>query len=474
MIVIACDSFLALRNVRNGELGRRLAGYGVQAWVDPKQMASSLLARPEQVALDCLEDFNPVRDGTLRPLQKPAALARKAFYDGGTMWSLLKNQSARRHPQRAWRRAVSVGYAGGLVGRYWLAGRLGRAQVWRRRFAAALQKHPVAERYRVRLQEVGARVVAAFSPEGVREMALIEAANSLGIPTVVMIRSRDNLAAKIPHLPFASLYLVWAEVTRDFLLHMYPETRPGQVQVVGSPQFDRHLKADFRLTREEFFRQVGLDPARPLVVYTSATPGLIDHEVNITQHLAEAVRDGKLARGAQLLVRGHPRGFGSDYPLLKRVYAGVAVYPRPTAVPYRSPEHEAGVVGLILEDEGMHLATLAYQAVQVNVSGTMSVDSAVLDKPVVNVYYDIPVGVPAGLSVRHFYERSDMQTLLGYGGIRLAHSPSDCIDLINGYLADPSRDAAGRRRMAEAECGVLDGGAGARIAGVLAGMVRGA
>jgi hypothetical protein len=250
---------------------------------------------------------------------------------------------------------------------------------------------------------------------------------------------------------------------------MYPEIPPESVHVTGSPQFDRHFDPSFRLSHEEFFAQIGLDPDRPLIVYTCATPTLIKHEITITQFLADAVRDGRFARNAQLLVRGHPRGFGSNYPLLHQTYPGVAVFPPPTEHEYRSPEHEAAVVGLILEDEPVHLATLAYQDVQVNVSGTMIVDSAILDKPCVGVYFDLPADVPKGLSVRRFYNRSDMRPIMTSGGIRLADSPEACIEWINRYLDNPQLDAEGRARIRETECGPLDGRAGERIA---AGILR--
>jgi hypothetical protein len=94
-----------------------------------------------------------------------------------------------------------------------------------------------------------------------------------------MIRSRDNLAAKIQHLPDAAAYLVWSGATAQFLTHMYPEIPPQRVHAVGSPQFDHHLDSSYRLGRDAFFARIGLDPARPLVVYSMATPGLTDHEV---------------------------------------------------------------------------------------------------------------------------------------------------------------------------------------------------
>ena len=471
-IVIGCDSFLALRNVRNGNLGQWLNGQRVLVWVDPRQLPGSLVVGPEGVELSCLEDFDCRKDARLRTLLRRSSLARKCYYDSATPWSEFKLSSHRHNRDNRLRRTASIGRGAATLVGYWIAGSIGLARPWRQQMASTLQRHPIAEVYRQRLQAVGATAVASFSPEGIREMALIEAANSLRIPTLIMIRSRDNLATKIPHLPDADAYLVWSNVTRQFLLRMYPEIPPERVRATGSPQFDRHLDSSYRLSREAFFSLIGLDPNRPLIVYTMTTPGLIDHEIEIAQHLANAAHAGAFVRGAQLLVRGHPRMFGSDIKLLHREYPEARSYPGPLSAEYRSRDHEAEVVRLILEDEPVHLATLANQDVQINVCGTMTIDSAVLDKPTVNVYYDLVRGIPPGMSVRLLYERSDVKQMMGYGASRLARDPDECIRLVNRYLEDPTIDAEGRKRVREQDCGQLDGQAGMRIAEALSRAAR--
>jgi len=472
-IVIGCDSFLSLRNVRNGDLGRRLANHRVLVWVDPLQLKGSCMAQPDGIELGPLEEFDAHKNERLARLLRRAYLARKSYYDPATIWVDLKQGSHRHNRNNRLRRAASMGRAAAALGGYWVAGRAGLAQVWRTQFADKLCGHSIVQVYRQRLQEVGTKLVAGFSPEGNREMALIEAARTLGLPTVLMIRSRDNLSAKIPHLPEADAYFVWSDITRSFFLHMYPEVNPDHVIVTGSPQFDRHLDPAYRLKREAFFSLMGLDPNRPLIVYTMATPGLDDHEIEIAQHLADAAHAGRFSGRAQLLVRGHPRMFGSNIKLLHQEYPEARSYPQPTKAAYRSPEHEAQVVQLILEDEPVHLATLAYQDVQVNVCGTMTIDSAILDKPTVNVCYDLVEGLPPGLSVRRYYKRSDVRQMMSYGASRLARDPDECIRLINLYLEDPTLDAEGRKRAREQDCGPLDGQAGKRIAdaiGQLAGQ----
>jgi hypothetical protein len=463
-ILLGCDSFLALRNVRNGDLGRHLRGHDPIALVDPNQYDGSLAVAPAGVRVDRLLDTLWMKDPALKPFIHRAYYARKAVADPRTIWQDMKQEAQGTHKNRPVRRALATVRQAGVLGRFWLHGKLGRDKPWRADAVRALQAHAAADRYARYFAENDARVVAALSPEGPREMLLMEAARREGLPTAVMIRSRDNLAAKIHHLPEADLYFVWSQVTKDYFHYLYPEIAPERVRVTGSPQFDRHLDPRFRLTREEFFRQVGLDPNRPLVVFTLLTPGLAPQELKVAQHLADAAHKGLLAGGAQLLVRGHPRMFGANMPLLETEYSEARYFPRPTPHPYRSAEHEARVVQCILDDEPMHLATIAYQNVQVNSNGTMTIDSAILDKPTVHIYYDLVPGVPSGLSIKRLYERSDSRQMQAYGCSRLARSPEECVKLINQYLEHPELDAEGRRRAREQDCGPLNGRAGERIA----------
>lgn len=469
-VVIGCDSFLSLRNVRNGDLGRRLKD--LRVWVDPNQLAGSRVACPEGVEIDSLIDFDPMENPALDSLIDATYQARKAYYDGWTHWNEQVGSIYRRHPRRPYRRLGALAVLGGRFLKSWTAGALGSAVSGRRACAEALRGSAPVSRYLRRFENEAPDALAVFSLEGNREMLLAEAAISAGIPVAVMIRSRDNLAAKIKHLPNAEAYFVWSDATRRFMLSMYPEIDPQRVRVTGSPQFDHHLDPAFRLDREAYFSRMGLDPGRPLIVYTMATPGLVDHEVDIVQHLADAAHAGKFFRKAQLLVRGHPRMFGSDLKLLRQEYPEAKSFPAPSPAPYRSPEHESEVVRLILEDEPVHLATLAFQDVQVNVCGTMTIDSAILDKPVVNVYYDLVRNLPSGLSVRRFYERSDVKQMMAYGASRLARTPDECVRLINQYLENPALDAAGRRRAREEDCGPLDGLAGERISAAMKDMCR--
>ena len=216
-----------------------------------------------------------IKTQRLNQLINRSYYTRKSFYDPITFWAKLRASSYKNNPRRGLWQTASLTRGRYTLAKHWIAGRRGLAQPRRQEFIRKLRNHPVADEYKLLLRKWKADVVIGFSPEGLREMPLLETANALGIPTAVMIRSRDNLASKIQHLPEADIYLVWSEVTRQFLLHMYPEISPEQVYATGSPQFDHHLDPGYRLERKDYFSLMRLDPTRPLIVYTMATPGLI-------------------------------------------------------------------------------------------------------------------------------------------------------------------------------------------------------
>ena len=93
-VVIGCDSFLALRNVRNGSLGHHLRDKGVVVLArSATQYAGSLAIAPPDVEVRCLLDFDARQDAHLFPLMDRAYIARKAYYDPATMWEKMRTSS---------------------------------------------------------------------------------------------------------------------------------------------------------------------------------------------------------------------------------------------------------------------------------------------------------------------------------------------------------------------------------------------
>ncbi|MFZ6031503.1 MAG: hypothetical protein ACOYYS_27645 [Chloroflexota bacterium] len=449
-IFIGCDSFLALRNVRNADLGTQLAQkrFAVKVFVDPHQFIGSKAANIPDIDVFPLFDFHIPEYKTLSHWLSRMELSRKSFKDPGTFFSKLTYRLADR---RMGKLRVYPTFFGG-----WVSGALGFYKRYRQNALDALRQTSQYTEYINLLKLERPVLVVGFSPEGSREMALMQAAVDLGISTLIMIRSRDNLVSKIAFLPKVDEYFVWSAQQKKYFYHLYPELRDRPVSIVGSPQFSRHGDPSFRLPRKDFFERIRLDPDKPLVVFCLENPNVAPHQGNLALALAEAASAKKVNRDAQLLIRNHPRAFGSDYdPLNGQQFPGVALYPEPTTTPFG--QHDDNIVRLILEDEPMHLATMAYQDVNVNIMSTATIDSAIFDKPIIHIAFDIPASTPANISVKRFFHRTDYKVIERTGASQRAHSLDELISLVNYALWYPTEKSQQRAELVALDVGMVSG-----------------
>src|SRR4051812_47916173 len=101
---------------------------------------------------------------------------------------------------------------------------------------------------------------------GSSQADLVRAARRLGIPVCFPVRSWDNLTNKGLLREAPDLVLVWNELQADEAARLHRVPRE-QVAVTGAVAYDHWFDWQPSHTREELCAQVGLDPAKPLVLY---------------------------------------------------------------------------------------------------------------------------------------------------------------------------------------------------------------
>lgn len=97
-------------------------------------------------------------------------------------------------------------------------------------------------------------------------------ARSHCVPIAGMVRSWDNTTTKgilrlMPEAIIANSPIVEEELVR---FHGYPK---DGIRVVGLPQFDRWISGP-TVSRGEFFKQIGADPSKRLILFAPAGVGL--------------------------------------------------------------------------------------------------------------------------------------------------------------------------------------------------------
>ena len=84
----------------------------------------------------------------------------------------------------------------------------------------------------------------------------------------------------------------------------------------------------------------------------------------------------------------------------------------------------------------------------------------------INIGFDGQPGSNRALMEWH-YGSTHFQKVVRSGAVRIAQTDGELVDLINMYLAAPSTDAEGRRRIVEDQCEFTDGRAAERVAAAI-------
>jgi hypothetical protein len=179
----------------------------------------------------------------------------------------------------------------------------------------------------------------------------VKVAHELGIPTVFIPFSWDNLTNKGLVRVQPDRVFVWNEVQRKEAIDLHG-CRPEDVVVTGAERFDGFFAMQPSVTREAFFAEFGLDPRRPLILYLGSSQLTGPNEMELLRRWAESIRASKdeVVRQAAILVRPHPalrRSYASvDYSDLGGVAFSLDASPRGDQLLYDSLFHAHVAVGL--------------------------------------------------------------------------------------------------------------------------------
>lgn len=280
------------------------------------------------------------------------------------------------------------------------------------------------------------------------DIAFLKVARQMGVKTVGMIRSWDNPTAKgllrfVPDKIIAVNEVVKEEVVQ------YNGVAAGKIAVTGFPPYDAYVNRP-RRNRVDFFKELGADPNKKLIFFAPAGDRYIDTDWQLFEILRSA---------PQILVRFPP----GDTVTLKN-------FQRPPNMFFYQPGVGFGKGGfksreMTYEDVFSLADQLYYSDVIITGPSTIIVDAAAFDKPI--IFYAIDgeeKDRPYCQSLRRYYDYDHLKKIIQTGGVRLARNRQELLAGINKYIADPSLDAEGRRRIREEQCWRLDGKSSSRLA----------
>ena len=217
-------------------------------------------------------------------------------------------------------------------------------------------------------------LVEIGSPQGDH----LRAADSLGIPTVLVVASWDNLTTKgvIRDRPDATIVWNTDQVREATDLHGLPRKT---VVATGAHSHDHWFDWEPDTTREDFARKVGLEPSRPFVLYVCSS-GFIagdDEPEFVREWTARLARSGvSELQELGVIVRPHPQNFPSWRDADLEEPGRIVVWPR------------GGVAPTNLRTKRDYFDSLYHAKAVVGINTTALVDSAIVRRPVFTMVSD--------------------------------------------------------------------------------------
>lgn len=322
-----------------------------------------------------------------------------------------------------------------------------------------------------------AATLAAYKPDAVlapdiilaTDRVLLRTAKRMGFKTIGMVRSWDNLTAKGVIQVMPEWLIAQTTQMKKEAIEL-GDMKPGRVVVCGVAQFDEYWKPASQ-TREAFLSSLGI-PADHTVVLCAPFFGEYSQKsgLMLIQALARAIDNGKLPNNTHLLVRYRPEDGTAEGAPTHFDHPNIAV-----SVPYsktfRTPRGKKDYE-FTKEDMDLMVNSLRYSDVTLNTISTLTVDAVALDRPVVNIRFDIDPETPPGSRVELFSHFDHYLALEATGGVALAHSLEELISAINAYLENPTLHAAGRAQIRKEQIEFEDAHSGKRSAEAIAKLIN--
>lgn len=305
----------------------------------------------------------------------------------------------------------------------------------------------------------GSNLVVITHPMFHSEIPVFRAAFELGIPTLGILRSWDNLHKGLRI--YTDILAVWNQVNQEEACRLMGYDM-GHVKILGGMQFDPYFAPDANWSRAQFARALNLDPERPII--TLAMLGAFLHQYDesyLVEILLDAIRTGAIRGKPQLVLRLHPASkleYFSKYMNLPDVRVSYAAGYIPT------------LGWSMSRDDVIFMANLLrHSDVVVSPGSTITIETAIFDTPtVVPIFHTYQPELGKEQFDHHL--RMHFKRLAELDLIPIIRRPEDLVPAINHCLSDRSWYKTQRAQLVRDYIHFTDGHSTERLVELIEGL----
>ncbi len=279
---------------------------------------------------------------------------------------------------------------------------------------------------------------------------LIIKAKRTGIASVVLYHTWKDVSASARLTPIFERFGVWNASMRAELLRNNAWLSSQAVEVVGCAHFDCVGRSDLLLPEAELRNIVGLNKLSPFLLYVASAPWLVPEEERYIRLLRNAIRDGRLPRETQVVVRANPM---DDYCLLLEILS----HDIPEVVSTKPNWRWDSKINWCFQrkdDLKVYNSLLHYASVSVGVPSTATIECAIADLPTVNVGFDLPGLRPSTGPMRTFWQADFYKKVRASGAAMLARNPEEMVSQISLAMRNQTIGNVNRKSLVAGQLGV--------------------
>ncbi len=271
------------------------------------------------------------------------------------------------------------------------------------------------------------------------EAELIVYARKKRLQTLAININYDNAYSQAKFVRKTDFIFVWNERMKKEIAasHHYD---PTTIRITGCLRFDHYFSDPQESTfkkREVFFSAKGLDPKKPLIVFTGPSPIMYPPRKEFVSALLALKEKHLLVEDPNILIRLHPHDFPEVYEPFRNI-PGVRIE-QAGKIRITDPKIKGQKVEMDEESLINLTETIRYADVVINYVSTMIIEASIFDKPIISI------GFPEKQRVVNEYEFN--KALVDSQCLRLAESPDALGTWINEYLKHPERDRENRKKV---------------------------
>ena len=238
------------------------------------------------------------------------------------------------------------------------------------------------------LEAHGPDLVFCTTQRATQAIAPLLAAQDLGIKTACWIYSWDNLPKGMSVVE-TDYYFVWSSLMKEQLLQYYPKTRPEQIFVTGTPQFEPHYDKELLLSRKQFFLKHNLDEHREYICFSGDDETTSPLDQYYLEDVAEAVEKLNREHNTNLgiIFRKVPTDFSGRYDKVMQKHQDLII---PIDPLWQAVGSQWNQIMPTKADFALLVNTCYHSSMVINICSSMVFDFAIHGKPCIYPNYEQP------------------------------------------------------------------------------------